>query len=72
VDHLVETQVPVEVSVTSNLLLGVFPSLQAHPLPAMIDAGVNVSINTDDPAYFSTTLVDELVFVHDELWIGLT
>jgi aminodeoxyfutalosine deaminase len=71
VRHLVDEAVPVEVSVTSNVLLGVFTSVQEHPLPEMIAAGMNVSLNTDDPAYFSTTLVDELVLVHDRLGISL-
>lgn len=69
VEHLVDNQVPLEVSVTSNVLLGVFPSIESHPLPAMLDVGLNVSINTDDPAYFSTTLVDELVLVHESLGV---
>jgi adenosine deaminase len=72
VDHLVQKQVPLEVSVTSNVLLGVCPSLRAHPLPAMLDAGINVSLNTDDPAYFSTTLVDEHVLVHEELGVPIS
>ncbi|MGA2036170.1 MAG: adenosine deaminase [Acidimicrobiales bacterium] len=72
VEHLVQNQVPVEVSVTSNVALGVCPSLKAHPLPAMLDAGVNISVNTDDPAYFSTTLVDEHVLVHEELDVPIS
>ena len=70
--HLVQNQVPLEVSVSSNVLLGVCPSLRAHPLPAMLAAGVNISINTDDPAYFSTTLVDEHVLVHEELDVPIS
>jgi len=72
VEHLAQRQVPLEVSVTSNVLLGVCTSLEAHPLPAMLEAGLNVSINTDDPAYFSTTLVDELVLVHESLGVALS
>jgi len=71
VEHLARQQVPVEVSVTSNILLGVFPSMDQHPLPSMLQAGLNVSINTDDPAYFGTTLVQELVLVHEELGVGV-
>ena len=58
-------------SVTSNVLLGVFPSVEAHPLPAMLAAGLNVSINTDDPGYFSTTLNDEHLIVRDRLGVGV-
>jgi adenosine deaminase len=69
VRELADRQVPVEVCVTSNVLLGVYPSLQSHPLPAMLDAGLNVSINTDDPGYFSTTLNNEHIVVHDGLGV---
>jgi adenosine deaminase len=71
VRELAERQVPIEVSVTSNVLLGVFPTVEAHPLPAMVAAGLNVSINTDDPAYFSTTLNDEHLLVHDRLGLPI-
>jgi adenosine deaminase len=71
VDHLAAHQVPVEVSVTSNVLLGVCPSVAEHPLPRMIDAGINVSVNTDDPGYFSTTLTDELLLAHRQLGVSV-
>lgn len=71
VRELSEHQVPIEVSVTSNVLLGVCPSVEEHPLPAMLAAGLNVSINTDDPGYFSTTLSDEHLIVHQRLGVTL-
>ena len=41
----------------SNVLLGVTaPSFADHPIGQMIGLGMNVSVNTDDPGYFSTTL----------------
>jgi aminodeoxyfutalosine deaminase len=49
-----------EVCPTSNHLLGVVDDLADHPLPAMIDAGLRVSINTDDPGWFDTDLLGEL------------
>ena len=60
VSHLAETGIPLEVSMTSNVLLGVVPSLDEHPIRRLLEAGVAVSINTDDPAYFGTDLVSEL------------
>ena len=71
VRELAERQVPIDVSVTSNVLLGVCPAVDAHPLPAMLAAGLNVSVNTDDPAYFSTTLNDEHLIVHDRLGVAV-
>jgi aminodeoxyfutalosine deaminase len=40
----------------SNLRLGIVPSLEEHPLPQLVDAGVRCSISTDDPAMFDTDL----------------
>ncbi len=52
--------VPVEVCPSSNVALGLFPTLEDHPFPQMLAAGVNVSVNSDDPPFFSTTLTEEL------------
>jgi len=71
VEHLARNQVPIEVSVTSNVLLKVCPSVGAHPLPAMLGARLNVSLNTDDPGYFSTTLVDEHLLAHEQLGVSV-
>lgn len=67
VRRLADEQVPVEVSPTSNVLLlpEVAPSIEAHPIGAMVAAGLNVSVNTDDPGYFSTTLERELTLVSE-------
>ena len=45
-----------DVTPTSNLLMGVVPSLAEHPLPAMLAAGVRCSISTDDPVLMGTDL----------------
>jgi aminodeoxyfutalosine deaminase len=64
VRRLVDEQVPLEVSPTSNVLLGVTgPSIADHPIGEMIGLGMDVSVNTDDPGYFSTTLERELALV---------
>ncbi|MEX0868780.1 MAG: adenosine deaminase [Nitriliruptoraceae bacterium] len=49
-----------EVCPSSNVTLGVVDDLAAHPLPALLAAGVAVTINSDDPPFFATTLTDEL------------
>ena len=59
VDHLAEHQIPLEVCPTSNLFTGVYPSYQSHPAKALSDAGVPITINSDDPTFFRTTLADE-------------
>jgi aminodeoxyfutalosine deaminase len=51
--------IPIEVCPTSNVALGVFPSIEAHPFDQMRRAGMQVSVNSDDPPFFDTTLSDE-------------
>jgi aminodeoxyfutalosine deaminase len=60
VEELAQLQVALDVCPTSNLCLGVYPTLAKHPLPALHAAGVPVTINTDDPALFDTTLEREV------------
>jgi adenosine deaminase len=54
-----ERQTPFEVCITSNYQSGVVPSLTAHPLVKMIEAGLYVTLNTDDPSISQITLSDE-------------
>jgi adenosine deaminase len=59
VERLAATGVPLDVCPTSNVKLGVVPSLAEHPLPALVAAGVRCSINADDPLLFGTDLRTE-------------
>ena len=52
VERLVALQTPLTVCPLSNVKLRVVPSLGAHPLRRMLELGLRVSINSDDPAYF--------------------
>jgi len=54
-----DRQIPLEVSLTSNVCLHVASDFEHHPLPRLIDAGLYVTLNSDDPAMFNTTLTDE-------------
>jgi adenosine deaminase/aminodeoxyfutalosine deaminase len=58
-DHLRERAIPLEICITSNLVTGVVKQLEEHPLRQLFDAGVPIVLNTDDPAMFGCTLVDE-------------
>jgi len=53
-------KVPFEICLTSNVLSGVFPGLESHPVKEMLKAGLQVTLNSDDPAIQQTTLSDEL------------
>ncbi|MGA1838104.1 adenosine deaminase [Herbiconiux sp. 11R-BC] len=57
--RLAASAVALDVCPTSNVLLGVAPDLAAHPLPALLDAGVRVTLNADDPHFFGVSLLDE-------------
>jgi aminodeoxyfutalosine deaminase len=57
--HLAEHGIPLEISPTSNLRTRAVASLDEHPLAALVGAGVPVSINSDDPPMFGTTLEAE-------------
>lgn len=59
VELLRERQIPLEVCPSSNICLGVARSLEEHPLPQLLAAGLYVTINSDDPPMFNTTLTDE-------------
>ncbi|WP_119065322.1 adenosine deaminase [Aggregatilinea lenta] len=74
VDYLRGTQIPLEVSPKSNYRLKVVPTDQPHPIRELVDRGVYVTVNSDDPPMFSTRLNDEYLllaqqgFSWDELW----
>lgn len=59
VQMLADRQIPLGVCPTSNLVLGVYPSIEAHPIERLRQAGVRVSLNTDDPALLGASLVGE-------------
>ncbi|MBA2337863.1 MAG: adenosine deaminase [Acidimicrobiia bacterium] len=67
VRRLAADGIPVTVCPLSNVRLQVVDRLTAHPLPAMLDAGLSVSINSDDPAYFGGYIGDNYTAVGAEL-----
>lgn len=60
VAELAARRIALEVCPTSNLCLGVYPSMDEHPASELRAAGVPVTINTDDPAFFGVDLATEL------------
>jgi adenosine deaminase/aminodeoxyfutalosine deaminase len=57
--RLRELNIPLEISITSNVATGVVPSLAEHPVGALYAAGVPIVLNTDDPSFFRTSLTRE-------------
>jgi adenosine deaminase len=64
VKELRASQIPLEVCPTSNLCLGVAPNLLSHPFNRLYRAGVALSVNSDDPAFFNTNLTREYLKLH--------
>jgi len=65
VEYLAERQVPLEICPTSNICLGVYTDISGHPLPRLYAAGIPITINSDDPPLFNTTLNQEVGLLFD-------
>jgi len=61
-----ERAIPLELNPTSNVRTGVCPSFAAHPLRRFFDAGLLVTLNSDDPAFFGSDLANEYLLAHTE------
>lgn len=70
VARLARHDICLDVCPSSNLQLSVFPSLNEHPLPALLDAGVACSLGSDDPLLFGPDLVDEYLLCYQQLGFG--
>jgi len=66
-ERLAAESITLEVCPTSNVCTRSVPSLEEHPLPLLVAAGVPVTINSDDPPMFSTTLNQEYQVAADLL-----
>ncbi len=65
--HLAETGIPLEVCPSSNVATRAVTSLAEHPIRAFRDAGVTITVNSDDPPMFGTTLNQEYEIAADLL-----
>ena len=65
IKYLAKYKIPLEISPTSNLKTGIYSSYQQHPLRQLYDAGVQITVNTDDPTFFNTTLADEYFHIYN-------
>jgi adenosine deaminase/aminodeoxyfutalosine deaminase len=70
VRHLADQGIPLEVCITSNVMTGVVGSLREHPVRKLYDAGVPITLNTDDPGLFRTTLGAEYELAAREFGFG--
>ena len=67
VDDLVARRIPLTVCPLSNVKLGIFRSIQDHPLRMMLQRGIVATVNSDDPAYFGGYVVDNYLAVASAL-----
>ncbi len=72
VARLAEDRIPLGVCPRSNLTLGVYPSWEAHPIRSLIELGVQVTLNTDDPEPLGTTLAHDWAAAAREYGWGLS
>ena len=64
VAELHKRQIPLELNPSSNVRTGVCPTLADHPLRRYFDAGLLVTLNSDDPAFFGSAVEDEYRLAH--------
>jgi adenosine deaminase len=67
VNELVNRQVPLTVCPLSNVKLGVFARLEEHNLRRMLQSGLCVTVNSDDPAYFGGYIAENLLAAQQAL-----
>ena len=65
IEELAERQIPIEICVTSNLRTGCCADLAQHPVRRYFDQGLMLTLNSDDPAMFRSSLVEEYALVQD-------
>ena len=70
VRRLADAGTCLDVCPTSNACLKVVPSIEEHPLPALLDAGIRCSLNADDPLFFEAGLLDEYELCRDRLGLS--
>ncbi len=67
IEFLKQNNIGLEICPSSNLALGLFESIETHPVRQLMKAGVKISINSDDPTYFSTSLGKEYTLLKEKL-----
>jgi adenosine deaminase len=71
VTELRKRKIPLEICPTSNICLHVFPGIKNHPLPQLIEEGLHITINSDDPPMFNTSLTNEYLTIAKTFGLGI-
>jgi aminodeoxyfutalosine deaminase len=72
VAYLARERIPLDVCPLSNVRLGVAPSMERHPLPDLLEAGVVMTVNSDDPSLFNTSLADDYATLVEPFGLSVT
>jgi adenosine deaminase len=70
VEQIADRGIVLEACPTSNIATGVFPSYEQHPLRALYEAGVKVTLGSDDPPYFGASIGGEYALARERLGFG--
>jgi adenosine deaminase len=70
VEELARRRITLEVCPTSNVVLGVFATYEDHPFPALRDAGIPVTLGSDDPPYFGASVGGEYAVAREHFGLG--
>ena len=70
VAELARRQIALEVCPTSNVVLGVFPSYEEHPFPVLREAGIPLTLGSDDPPYFGASVAGEYAIAHEHFGLS--
>ncbi|MCH7740514.1 MAG: hypothetical protein IIC93_10270, partial [Chloroflexi bacterium] len=68
INYLSENAIPLEICPTANVATGIFPTIAAHPIHELFDAGVTITLATDNPTFFGVDLLGEYLELHETGW----
>lgn len=72
IEYLSKEQIPLEVCIKSNIKTGVYKDIGEHPFLKLLSNGLLLTVNSDDPTMFNSTLADEYYILHNEMGISLS
>ena len=67
IEYLIKHRIALDICPTSNFKLSVVSSLSEHPIRKLFDLGVQVTVNSDDPLFFGTSITNEYAVLFDDL-----
>jgi adenosine deaminase len=65
VEEVIDRGITLEVCPSSNVALSIFPHIKSHPIAALTEMGVKVTVSTDDPPFSHTTMCQEYELLND-------